>query len=81
MSPRHVHMSDGEERIEETAVEARQGYRDLPVWFVLVISTTLVVLIFTGLWLIFAGQNDDRGPAAEAPPEAPSSALEAPAQH
>ncbi|NWG24519.1 MAG: hypothetical protein HXY30_08930 [Pseudorhodoplanes sp.] len=39
-------------RIEETAVEARQGFLDRPVLAVLVIGTALVVIGFVVSWLV-----------------------------
>lgn len=39
-------------QIEETAVEARQGFLDRPVLAVLVISTALVIVGLAVSWLI-----------------------------
>ncbi len=76
MSPRHVKTAEGEERIEETAVEARQGYRDRPVWFVLVVSTTLLAAIFAIIWLVFAEPeatpSSGEPPAATGTPDVPT---------
>ncbi|MEJ8572693.1 hypothetical protein [Microbaculum marinum] len=44
--------------IRETATEARQGDRDRPVWYVLVVSTALVAVIFAVLLLFFAGMSE-----------------------
>jgi len=46
------------EPIRETATEARQGHRDRPVWYVLVISTALVAVILGILLLFFTGTSE-----------------------
>lgn len=50
-----------EPQIVETAQDARQGRLGWPVWLVLVTSTTLVVVAFAVVLLIFAGPADAAG--------------------
>jgi len=51
------------ERIEENAIEARQGFRDRQVLVVLVASTALLALLYAILWLFFAEPAPQPGTA------------------
>jgi fatty acid desaturase len=58
MSQHHANPNQDEKRIEETAVEARQGHRDRPVWVVLVVSTALAAVILGILAFFFIGTSE-----------------------
>ncbi len=46
-------MRDVQGHKVETSVEARAGFLDRPVLVVLVVSLTLIIIIFGALWLGF----------------------------
>jgi len=51
---RHTARRGPDGEIVETAREARQGYRDRPVLYVVSISTALALAALLLLWLIWA---------------------------
>ncbi len=54
-----INYAQGSWTIVETAVEAREGFRDRPTTVVLIVSTTLTIALFAAIYIGFFARKPD----------------------